>query len=80
MVKSKFRVMDELKEKYGSRYLVVLLASRIAKVIVDTRQEREVAARLGFSDEDTKPTVLALYRILREGVKYRLEQEKATEE
>ncbi len=80
MVKTKFRVMDELKERYGSRYLLVLLVSRIAKVISDTKQEKEVAARLGISDEDTKPTVLALYKILREGVKYRLEQEKTAEE
>jgi DNA-directed RNA polymerase subunit K/omega len=80
MVKSKFRVLDELKERYGSRYLVVLLASKVAKVISDTKQEKEVAARLGISDEDVKPTVLALYRVLREGVKFRLEQEKTSEE
>ncbi len=75
-IKSKFRAIDELKEEFGSRYLIALLAAVMAKGIAERKKEKETAAMLGINDEDAKPTVLALFKMLREGVKYRIEQER----
>jgi DNA-directed RNA polymerase omega subunit len=80
MAKSKFRIIDDLREKYGSRYLLVLLASKVAKIIAEKKQEQDIAARLGIPDEDAKPTILALHKLLREGVKYSLEEDRKPEE
>ncbi|HOK22812.1 MAG TPA: DNA-directed RNA polymerase subunit omega [Candidatus Hydrothermia bacterium] len=81
MAKNKFRIIDELIEKGKemdlqegkgdwSRYLLVVLASKYAKVIAERKQEHELAARLGIPDEDVKPTIVALYKMLREGWDY----------
>ncbi len=75
-IKNKFRAIDELKEEYGSRYLIALLAAVVAKGIAERKKEKEMAAMLGINDEDAKPTVIALFKMLREGVKYRIEQER----
>jgi len=80
MEKNKFRVLDELKEKYGSKYLMVLLVSKVAKIISDSKQEEEVKARLGITEEEVKPTILALHKVHREGVKYTIIEEKQVEE
>lgn len=80
MALKKFQILDELKEKYGSRYLMVLLVSKVAKIISDTKQEEEVKAKLGLVDEDIKPTVLALHKVYRDGVKYQMFEEQKVEE
>lgn len=80
MALRKFQILDELKEKYGSRYLMVLLVSKVAKIISDTKQEEEVKAKLGLVDEDVKPTVLALHKVYRDGVKYQILEEQKVED
>jgi DNA-directed RNA polymerase omega subunit len=80
MALKKFQIIDELKERFGSRYLMVLLASRVAKIISDTKQEEELKARLGIPEENVKPTILALHKVFREGVKYYIIEEERRQE